>query len=70
MQVITQDRAGLLYSISSLLSEQSCNIEIALIDTEGEMAIDVFYLTSKGAKLTPDQQVKVRSTLIEALKAE
>jgi [protein-PII] uridylyltransferase len=68
MQVITQDRPGLLYRISSLLSEQSCNIEIALIDTEGEMAIDVFYLTSKGAKLTHDQQAKVRSVLMQALK--
>jgi [protein-PII] uridylyltransferase len=70
MQVITHDRPGLLYRISSLLSEQSCNIEIALIDTEGEMAIDVFYLTSRGVKLAPEQQVKVRSALIEALKAE
>ena len=68
MQVITQDRPGLLYRISSLLSEQGCNIEIALIDTEGEMAIDVFYLTSKGAKLTHDQQAKVRSVLMQALK--
>ena len=68
MQVITQDRPGLLYRISSLLSEQGCNIEIALIDTEGEMAIDVFYLTSKGAKLTHDQQIKVRSVLMQALK--
>jgi [protein-PII] uridylyltransferase len=70
MQVITEDRPGLLYRISSLLSQQGCNIEIALIDTEGEMAIDVFYLTSKGAKLAADQQIKVRNALMEALKAQ
>jgi [protein-PII] uridylyltransferase len=70
LQAITQDRAGLLYRISSLLSEQNCNIEIALIDTEGEMAIDVFYLTSKGTKLTQDEQAKVRSVLIGSLKVE
>ncbi len=34
------------------------------------MAIDVFYLTSKGAKLAADQQIKVRSALMEALQAE
>lgn len=69
LQVIAQDRPGLLYRISSRLAYQKCNIEIALIDTEGEMAIDVFYLTSDGAGLSPDQQNKVRQALLEELAA-
>ena len=36
----------LLYRMCSLVSKHECNIEIALIETEGQMAIDVFYLTS------------------------
>jgi len=70
LQVIAQDRAGLLYRISSRLSHQKCNIEIALIDTEGEMAIDVFYLTSESKKLSPEHQQRVRKELVEELKGE
>jgi [protein-PII] uridylyltransferase len=68
LQVITHDRPGLLYRIASRLSYQHCNIDIALIDTEGEMAIDVFYLTSKGQKLSDEHQQCIRAALSEELK--
>ena len=70
VQVIAQDRLGLLHRISSSLSHQSCNIEIALIDTEGQMAIDVFYLTSNGQKLDSNQQARVKEALLESLQGE
>jgi len=69
LQVIAQDRPRLLHRISSCLSHQRCNIEIALIDTEGQMAIDAFYLTSGGKKLTPEHRKKVQKALLDELKS-
>jgi [protein-PII] uridylyltransferase len=70
LQVITQDRPRLLHRIASCLSDQECNIEIALIDTEGQMAIDTFYLTSGGKKLGAEPCRRVEKALVEELKGE
>jgi [protein-PII] uridylyltransferase len=70
VQVIAQDRLGLLHGIGSCLAHQKCNIEIALIDTEGQVAIDVFYLTTNGEKLRPDHQQRVKAALAETLQAD
>ena len=70
VQVIAQDRPRLLHRIASRLSDQKCNIEIALIDTEGQMAIDTFYLTSGGKKLKAEHQKHVEKALVEELRAD
>jgi [protein-PII] uridylyltransferase len=67
VEVIAQDQPGLLHRISSKFSSEKCNIEIALIETEGQMAIDVFYLTSGGAKLALEHQKRLRMALLEEL---
>jgi len=67
IQIITQDQPGLLYRISSVFAQQECNIDIALIDTEGQTAIDVFYLTTAGGKLAPAHQERLGLSLVSEL---
>lgn len=55
VQLVTQDRPGLLYDVASLISRHGGNIEVVLVDTEAKRAIDVFYLTKEGRKLTDDE---------------
>ena len=65
LELVTQDRPGLLYQVSSVLAELGCNIEIALIDTEGEKAIDVFYLTAQSRKLPPELRSAIETALLK-----
>lgn len=67
LQVVAQDTPGLLRALSLTLAEQGCNIEVALVDTEGETAIDVFYVTHSGSKLDEAEQDALRSGLLEAI---
>jgi len=67
LEIVAQDKTGLLYQIASEISEEGCNIELALIDTEGETAIDVFYVTRKGKKLSSSGAKSLRKELLESL---
>lgn len=67
VEVVAQDTTGLLYALSVALAKMQCNIEVALVDTEGETAIDVFYLTKNGAKLDREQERELRQALLGAL---
>ena len=67
LQVVAQDGTGLLRQIATTLAAHHCNIEVALIDTEGEIAIDVFYLTIAGAKLDQETQQLLHAALFLAI---
>jgi len=70
LEVVALDRPGLLHQVASNLSGNGCDIEIALVDTEGDCAIDVFYLTREGKKLPAEDVEKVQATLLKQLEAE
>jgi [protein-PII] uridylyltransferase len=67
VQVVAQDTPGLLRALSLTFASHGCNVEVALVDTEGEMAIDVFYLTRDGAKLDEATETRLRIDLLEAM---
>ncbi len=58
---------GLLHRISGVISEHGCDIDLALISTEGDRATDVFHLTRDGKKLSTDMEHELRADLEAAL---
>ena len=69
IEVVAEDRPGLLYDLAQTISSAACNIEVVLIDTEAHKALDVFYVTSGGGKLTPHQEADLKESLLKACAA-
>jgi [protein-PII] uridylyltransferase len=65
IEIIAEDRPGLLYDLASALSTNGCNIEVVLIDTEAHKALDVFYVTAGGRKLSAEEQNALRQSMLE-----
>jgi [protein-PII] uridylyltransferase len=66
VEIVTEDRPGLLYSLATVFSRLSCNIDVVLIDTKGHRAIDVFYVAYDGRKLSPEKEAALREDLLAA----
>jgi len=66
IEIVAEDRPGLLYDLARAISTAGCNIEVVLIDTEAHKALDVFYVTREGKKLDEKAQESLRENLLAA----
>jgi [protein-PII] uridylyltransferase len=64
VEIVAEDRPGLLYNLATVFSSTSCNIDVVLIDTKGRRAIDVFYVAHDGQKLSPELQATLKEKLL------
>jgi [protein-PII] uridylyltransferase len=69
LEIIADDAPGLLYRISRVVSEQGCDLDLALIGTEGRKAIDVLHVTRQGRKLVDGERVLLTQGLERVLEA-
>jgi [protein-PII] uridylyltransferase len=67
LDIVASNALGLLYRISRVISRHGCDVDLVLIATEGEKAIDVFHITKGGSKLTEAEQQELTSDLLRTL---
>ena len=63
LEIVAQDAWGLLYRISTVISREECDIDLVLISTEGDRAVDVFHVTKNGKKLSAEDTAVLQQKL-------
>ncbi|MBV8832569.1 MAG: hypothetical protein JO108_25490 [Acidobacteriaceae bacterium] len=66
VEIVTEDRLGLLYSLATVFARNACDIDVVLIDTKGHRAIDFFYVAQNGMKLSPQLQADLKEQLLRS----
>jgi [protein-PII] uridylyltransferase len=70
VDVYTQDRLGVLYTITRTLSSLALDIQLSKVATEADRVLDVFYVREQGGgKLSPHRADELKLALGEALGA-
>ena len=66
IEIVSEDRPGLLYDLASAISANGGNIEVVLLDTQAHKAFDVFYVTADGKKLGDARKEVLQAALEKA----
>ncbi len=70
VEVLAEDRPGLLHDLASVISTAGYDIDVVLIDTEAHKALDVFYLKRPGGGQVPEEaHAALRQQLTEACRS-
>jgi len=67
LEIVAKDAPGLLYRISRTLSSFHCEIEMVVISTEDDKAIDVFHVKKDGEKLRDSDELPLTEALEQAV---
>jgi [protein-PII] uridylyltransferase len=70
LELVADDAPGLLHRVSRVISDHGIDVDLVLITTEGQKAIDVFHITRNGAKLTEEAEQALKTDLEQMLQAQ
>jgi [protein-PII] uridylyltransferase len=68
LELVADDAPGLLHRVSRVISDHGVDVDLVLISTEGQKAIDVFHITRGGSKLSEDDEASLKADLERMLK--
>jgi [protein-PII] uridylyltransferase len=68
LELVADDAPGLLHRVSRVISDRGIDVDLVLISTEGQKAIDVFHITRGGSKLSEDDEASLKADLERMLK--
>ena len=68
LELVADDAPGLLHRVSRVISDHGVDVDLVLISTEGQKAIDVFHITRGGSKLSEADEAALKDDLERMLK--
>jgi [protein-PII] uridylyltransferase len=63
LEIVAEDAIGLLHLLARTVSRHGCDLDLALISTEGKKAIDVLHVSKRESKLSDADQAALKQEL-------